>query len=205
MMRKIIQYILLLVTLPLIMLQAQENNLVLLFNTGISIPSIPDRFSNNWMTGFNGGIGLGYQLGNNSQLIFHVNYNYHLFDKDNYLEQIGEGNSNLGFDGGSTSIITAYIISKAIFIPSRIVSPYLILGVGYMNISRSNTTLNLFSETFTIKGKSFGVFSLVGGVGISIAMSDILALFAEANYNVGFNKEETTGFIPIKLGLAIKL
>ncbi len=211
-MRKIIQYILLLATLPSIMLQAQENNLVLLFNTGISIPSTPDRFSNNWQTGLNGGIGIGYQTSTHSQVIFHFDYYYHKFDKDSYLKKIAKGSSNFGIEGASLSIITASINLRLIPFPSATVAPYLIVGIGYMNISQNNITLSLLNETTTIEFESFGALMAVGGAGVNISISKSLVIFAEANYVEGESLGEdsrswgkNTVFIPIKLGLIIKL
>ena len=203
--KEILKYLLMIIILPFIILSAQENKYTLLLNAGISIPSIPSGFSNNWQTGFTVGIGIGYNTSTYSHIIVQFNYYNNQLDKDSYIERIAGGKSALDAEGGSTSIVTANIMYKPSFNSSGTIIPYLIFGIGLMNISKSNITVSVYSESFLVEGESNVYFSLMGGAGVDIFVSKYLILFAEANYYVGFKEDETVGFIPIRLGLSIKL
>jgi opacity protein-like surface antigen len=203
-MEKITKFILVLSVIPLMKLSAQESKIILAINTGISIPSIPDRFSNNWKTGIGGCAGIGLQSGNRFQLIFDFAYYSYQFNENNYATSLGNRSEGLTLEDGSTSIITVNIKMKPFLLSNEILSVYWILGLGYSNIKENNLTVRFLDESFTIQENSFGAFNLIGGAGMQILLNDNLAIFAEGCYSAAFSKYETTGFIPLSVGLNIK-
>jgi hypothetical protein len=94
---------------------------------------------------------------------------------------------------------------KPFLLSNEILSVYWILGLGYSNIKENNLDVRFLDESFTIQENSFGAFNLIGGAGIEILINANLGIFTECSYAAAFSKYETIGFIPLSVGLIIKL
>lgn len=204
-MRKSIKFVLLLSVITLVDIPAQEHKIVLSVNTGMSIPSIPERFSNNWKTGFGGCLGIGFQPGNRFQMIFDLAYYSYQFNENNYGTNFDNQSEGLTLEDGSTSMITINIKMKPFLLSYGILSGYWIIGMGYSHIKENNLKVRFLDESFTIQENSFGAFNLICGAGIEILINANLGIFTEGSYAAAFSKYETIGFIPLSVGLIIKL
>ncbi len=177
----------------------------LFFNAGLAFPSMPKDFSNYWETGFNFGAGVGFPLSESITLIGAIDYNTFPLNKDNFLKAFGLSGKGVSLTGGATSIISVSGNFKLLLnITQNTVAPYVILGLGYFYLSDADVTLGYQSHSESLKGTSESAFILLPGVGIQIPIG-ATELFIEGRYNLAFTNNESTAYIPIKLGIQINI
>jgi opacity protein-like surface antigen len=185
--------------------QGQTEDASVFINTGFSIPSAPNEFSDYWKTGFNIGGGIGFPIIRNLRFQVDLEYNSFAFDEDTFIDDLSYGGTGISISGGTASILTAAVNLKAL-IPTGSYSktPYLIGGVSFFALSISDGTVRYEQYTRTIGGDSDPAIGLSLGAGISFVMNPNMNIFIEARYGIGFTEDEDTQYIPFKVGLEFK-
>jgi hypothetical protein len=111
-------------------------------NTGFSIPSAPDNFSDYWKTGFNIGGGIGFPIIPNLRFQVDLEYNSFAINKDAFDNDFIYGGTDISISGGTASILTAAANLKALISTgSSSKTPYFIGGVSFFALSVSDGTV----------------------------------------------------------------
>lgn len=174
-------------------------------NTGFSVPSSPEEFSDYWKMGFSLGAGIGYPLSPIMLMQGSLDYSRFPFDDDRFLRDSGYSGYGFSISGGSATIITVSADLKAR--PSGGTSsivPYVVGGFSYFRLATSNMTISYQGQSQTLDGESDDALGLAFGAGIEYAIGPKMSLFAEGRYGVGFTEGESTQHFPVKLGIIIK-
>lgn len=182
-----------------------EKTTDIFFNGGLSFPSKPKSFSDYWKMGFNFGGGISFPLSGSISLVGSIDYNTFSFDEDSFLKSLGYSGTGLSVTGGSASIFTIMgNVKVSMNTTPNSVAPYIIGGLGFFSISTADATVAYMGERATVDGDSESAFSLLIGSGIEIP-AGISTLFIEGKYSIGFTKNESTSFIPLKVGIKLKI
>jgi opacity protein-like surface antigen len=185
--------------------QGQAKKPSFFVNAGFSIPSAPDEFSDYWKTGFNIGGGIGHSLTPNVQFQGIVEYNSFGFDGDKLLEDYGYGGTGISVSGGTASIVTASANLKTLLSAGKSSStPYFIGSLSFFRLSTSDATVSYMGMSETVDGDSETAAGVAFGAGINIEMNPNMNLFIEGKYGVGFTENESTQYLPLKVGLEFK-
>jgi opacity protein-like surface antigen len=178
----ILIFIVLMVTSNLI---AQTKTSVLL-NTGLSIPSSGEYFSEYWSTSYNFGAGIEFQLNPQLSLLGYVDYNNYSLDIQKAKMNLRESDQG---EGGDISVFSLsanlkYYLSDF----AQQLIPYVIGGLGYSSFSASDLIRrrNDGSIRYTISSESVGVLSINFGLGAQYSIANNVSFFADARYIVGF-------------------
>ncbi len=180
-------------------------------HTGISRPLAgPDDFKDSYRTGVNFGVMVGKQVASKFEVVGAVALHNFTFSMKDFKELRPEQNiEDFVIDGKSSNTITAFVHGKLLMPtkPGSKTLSYFFAGPGLFYTHTSDVvalgTAIDGSEDFTIPARSETVPSLSGGLGIEINIENT-TLFIELGIMAGFTKTETTLFIPLKFGVAIK-
>lgn len=182
-----------------------EKSTAIFFDSGLSFPSKPKSFSDYWKMGFNFGVGISFPLSGSISLIGSIDYNTFSFDEDNFLKSNGFTGTGLSVTGSSASIFTIMGNVKVLLNSTpNTASPYITGGLGLFSVSTSDATLAYQGQTVTVDGDSESAFSLLIGAGIEIPAGTSI-FFIEGKYSIGFTKNESTSYIPIKIGIRLNI
>jgi opacity protein-like surface antigen len=204
-MNRLISVLVLLLTITLSS-PSQEKVNDFYISGGLSFPSGPQVFSDYWKMGFNVGGGFGFPLSTSVSLIAIVDYNNFSFDEEGFLKAFGFSNYGLSITGGSASIFTVNGNIKILLNTTpNTTSPYIIGGLGFFSLSTSDVTVSGSGGSVNVAGDSESAFNVQFGLGIDIPTSSTMNVFIEGRYGIGFTKEENTSFLPIRIGLRIKI
>jgi opacity protein-like surface antigen len=181
-------------------------NIEIYLNSGVSIPSAPEEFTEYWSTGFNAGGGVGYKFSNMVIGVAYFDYNSFTFDEDEFLQDIGAGGTGAQIEGGAASLISFQGNVKLYLVQNiRSVFPYLRAGFGFMNLSTDDVSVFFAGVRNSYEGDSESAFAVNFGAGLDVSLSPTIKLFFEGGYNLAFTENESTGYIPVKAGVGILL
>lgn len=181
---------------------------VFYLNSGVSIPAAPDAFSDYRKMGLNLGGGMGYPLTSNLTLQGYVDYNNFTFDEERFLADRGRlGERGVSIDGGAATILTISGNLK-VSVPSSTarIAPFFTGGVSFFK--RSISDVSISGTRFKVEFDdidSATAFSIGFGAGLDVNLSDHVALFIEGKYAIGFTEDESTQYVPVKLGLVFNI
>jgi len=184
--------------------QAQyDNKTAYYINSGLSIPSAPDGFSDWYKVGFNFGGGISYPLTDVFSLRGYYAFNSFKFDEDPFLEDFGLSGLGIEIDGGSFTIIqgTANLKISLPTSPDSKANPYFTGGIGFMRSSIGDITATFVGGSLSQDGDSETAFSIDFGAGLDITINGKTALFFEGTYTIGFTEDESTQYFPIRIGI----
>jgi opacity protein-like surface antigen len=186
----ILLFVVLMVTSNLI---AQTKTSVLL-NTGLSIPSSGEYFSEYWSTSYNFGAGIEFQLNPQLSLLGYIDYNNYSFDIQKAKDKLRT--TDQGEGGSVTMFILSADVKYFIIDVTHNIMPYLLGGLGYSSVSTSDFTRRRNDGRFryTISGESIGVFSVNFGLGAQYAVAPNISIFADARYVLGFTDSNILNF-----------
>jgi opacity protein-like surface antigen len=187
-------------------LAQDEKKVTLSLGGGISFPSQPSLFSNYWKMGFNFGAGIGYPLSPSVSLVSSFDYSNFAFNDEDFLRDNGFGGYGITISGGSATIISILGNIKASLAQAPgSVAPYLLGGLGLFSISTSDLTVSAGGLSLSVNSESESAFSILFGAGIDIPAGETTTVFLQAAYSVGFTKNESTNYVPVKAGVAFQL
>lgn len=168
---------------------------------GLNDPILPISPSHNWTMGFQFGGSLGYAIDSQNRFSVMVSadyINYQLSRK-----------SNVRFQGGSVNFLSVFSNLKMSFrLQNSNLSPYIKCGTGLFRASISQITesyqLATDQEAQIIIRSGSIIQNRIGfgfGTGIDLSLTDRLAFFAEAQYQVGLTRDKNSQHIPFKVGI----
>ena len=174
-------------------------------NTGISNPYAPDTFTNHWRSGYNLGLGAGYPLSTNLEIIGQFHYDNFQLDDISYLKDITDSDLYASATGGSTWI-AGFLADLKLYSPlseKSTITPYLVGGLGLFTKTIQKIRITLEEGTYEETKESDMPFGAGLGLGAEILMGKRTYFIVEGRFNVLFT-DETTVYMPIKLGISIK-
>ena len=183
---------------------AQSRNIVSLCG-GISIPLKPDLFNDYWGAGYSIGAGYGHFLNARQTVALQtwLNYSSHPLDEDELLKAVGGVGSDVSISGGSADILTIAVNLKVSTgsVDSKAV-PYLTAGAGLFRLSASDATFVGSGQTISQEfGEAEHKIGLSFGAGLNLNLTDRSGIFVEAKYEIGLTEDETTQYIPLRIGV----
>jgi opacity protein-like surface antigen len=200
-------------------LSQSENKIDLYLGSGASIPSGPNEFSDNWKMGYNIGGGIGYSLTNSVSIILSAEYSSMQLDNANMLRSFDiPYGASASIEGGTASCL-AIAGNLKFLLPKTLVSvtPYVIAGLGYFNLSFSDINCKAsyteysysysysYSYTVTLTTDSRSAFSTSIGAGMDIPAGETMVVFLEARYFIAFTESDNTNIVPIRAGIKVGL
>lgn len=200
-----------LITLVLLLFSATgwtqtEKNFDLYFSGGLSFPSKPQAFADYWKMGLNFGGGLGFDLSPSISIVGFVDYNNFAFDEKGLLQSIGLSGSGVLINGGSASIFTISGNLKILFNATpRVTTAYFIGGAGFFSVSTADVKVTYQGVSASVKGESESALSFHLGAGIEVPVGETTNIYVEGQYGIGLTKNESTNYIPVKLGVKLKI
>jgi hypothetical protein len=184
---------------------SQGNNIELYIGGGISAPSKPQLFSENWSSGYGYGGGIGINILHDIHLMVMVDYSKFEFDADTFLKNQGYNPAVFSFEGGSSKIFSTNVYIKTHFYQMRKpVTPYIIGGLGYFKLTTNPAKVSKGVNSITVIGDSESAFNFQVGLGFDIPYDDMFSFFIEGKYGVGLTKGDKTTFIPVRAGAIVK-
>ncbi|MFQ5510513.1 MAG: outer membrane beta-barrel protein [Candidatus Krumholzibacteriia bacterium] len=171
-------------------------------NGSLAIPLNPDGFTDGYILGFGGGIGAEIALSPSAKISGTVDFTTFDLDAGGYLasQKLAAPSSIVG---GEVSVLYASGNLKwNVLLPSEnILRPYVLLGAGYFRMA----TDDIVSPGSRIHRDTEHVFGAHGGAGIDIALGSAIGLFFDALYVFGITDNESTGYLPVRVGLSFDL
>jgi len=172
------------------------------FNSGISVPKSHNNFAEFYDKSFNVGFGIGYDLSPSFLICFELAYNNFRLDGERFI------NSHENLKGtaseGDEAIYSFTVGTKARLSTSNDnIRPYLKVNFGFMHRKYEDLYVEAFDpDTSFVLPEDFDTSIMLHfGVGIDIKITKEFYLFGEAKLNHAFTKEESTQYIPLKVGI----
>jgi opacity protein-like surface antigen len=157
--------------------------------------------------GYGGGAHLDVNL---LMISFRFSGDYTVFTPDQvkYRDELARllGNAATGYsiDGGNVNILSANANVKWALLPLPIVSPYLTGGIGLVRMSAGDLTVKYQGATVggfpKAPAETKTAFNIGAGVDLKLAG---IALFIEGKYAWILTEGESTGYIPISVGITL--
>jgi hypothetical protein len=173
-------------------------------NGAIGLPMLPEEFSDYWKTSvLNFGVGFGYPITPIFSSTIYFDYGNFGFDGDKFAHD-NDLSGVISVDGLNASIITITANFKAA-VPTGTVRPYLSGGGGFFFLSLGDGSVSGGGLVVPIEGDSEDAFGINVGAGIEFAAAKTVNIFLDGRYVLGFTEGESTGVLPIKLGVKVIL
>lgn len=174
-------------------------------SAGLAIPKQPSAFSTYWKTGFSMSVGVDIPFADWLALSAAFDFNSFLLNEERFLEGQGIAGTGLSVSGGSSSVFTLLAGAKVRVVHApKLFSAYVTGQVGYLNFSTGDIVISADSSAGTLVGGERSSFCTSAGGGVEVPLNQVTDVFIEGRYVVDF-KEKRTAFIPIRLGLRIRL
>jgi hypothetical protein len=178
---------------------------VIRLHTGLTLPTGPEQFSDYWNPGFGLGGGIGLPLTPTLSLEAAVSWTGLQFDETGFLEDLGIPPLGASIEGAGISILTVSANAIArLGQPGSRVMPYLAAGGGMMRLASGDISVMGPGGPLTVQGASETALLVEAAAGLEIAVGSSNAVFAEVRYGVGLTEDETTTFLPIRVGAIIR-
>jgi len=169
---------------------------------GLSFPESPTEFSDYYKMGFNVGGGVGFALSPTFAIVGDFSYHNFSFDDSNFLSSFGLNNLGINISGGATSVYTITgNLKVSLNQGPGVVVPYLIGGVGYVNLSTSDVMVSGNGSAVSVPGNSESDFYAQVGAGVDFLVAPTTGIFVEGKYAIAFTSGSNTAFLPIRVGV----
>ena len=175
-------------------------------NIGISKPFAPDDFQENWRSGFNVGLGLGYNLSPKFEIQGEFLYDTFQLDDNNFLNGITDANDVFSsVTGGEASLYGLYANFKYLspLQKNTTLTPYMVGSLGLVSKNIAEMRVMTEDDMYTIPKESQTTAAVGMGLGLEIVMGNRTSFVVEGRFNVLFT-DETTVYFPLKLGIVIR-
>jgi hypothetical protein len=182
-------------------------------SSGISIPlssnnfsdnySMPTKllFSDNWKTGFNIGLGIGYIITPEISALLDVHYNVFHLDKVQMLKSMGLSGDQYVDDADLSVVHVNASVKYSIMQDQKYFNPYVLAGIGMMSIAGEDIYILLDAyHNATYRTLNKNVFDSSFGIGVDFLGSESSSFFVEVKSTVGFTKKGTFYYLPISVG-----
>lgn len=176
----------------------------LYLNGTLAWPLSPSDFSDYYKIGFpNFGAGLGFAVSPSISFMAYFDYHHFGFNGDEYWHDLGLGGL-FTVSGHDATIITISGNLKAA-VPTGAARPYFIGGAGLMMLSISSGSISGGGEVFRFDAQSENAFSFNAGLGADFPLASEASIFIDGRMVFGFTEDESTLFLPLRLGFIIGL
>jgi len=205
----------------------QKSGVEISLTSGYVLPSSPMAFANYWKIRYGGGLRAGIPLSESMTLV--GSFEYYRFTMDetgvrngfdtDYMREIWIFDRVTLSPSADPSSVIALAANLRVAPSPRAgtLSPYFTAGIGLMQLSMGDISLPVTSvlsidnndiamtaENRIVGGKKTAVL-LQSGLGIDFTLTESVNAFVEARYAVGLTKGQTTGYIPLNIGVMIHL
>jgi opacity protein-like surface antigen len=220
-------FVLVAIILPIIAYSQISKDLTLHISSGVSIPASANDFAksyrvdttansfavgyssverkiifnDNWNSGFNISCGIGYTISPKLAAILNVNYNSFHLDKSKIVNNLGLSSASYVDDADLIAISFSGNIKYWIIEPRQSFSPYVIAGIGVMNITADDIYIlvNTYNN-LTYHFNSTNVLNTSLGFGIDLLGGESSSMFIEVKGDVGFTDSGAMYYIPLRIG-----
>lgn len=209
-MKKYIFVIITLFAIPSIL--AQNNESRIFSYIGVSSTNFPGSFSDYWSNGVNFGLGLDLSINERVSFMSYVEFSSLPFNENNVKENLGVNVSRI-----DRKFLYMFNISGNIkykIYTSKIITPYLIAGLGYFIWGTDGTTRvkgfvmssdgNKVENTIIGFNVSKYAFSSNFGAGFDVDFNSKFGMFLDVRYFIGFTEDLSTS-VPFRMGVTYKL
>jgi outer membrane protein W len=174
---------------------------------GVAFPIMPSEFKNYYKMGYTVGGDVGYAITPALSIMITFDYTSLGFDLDGVLKDLGvQMIPGLTVSGADATILQASVAEKFRFIASSSsASPYLLASVGYFRLSVSDVTAKYQSLQMTVPGTTESAFGAFGALGVDLPIGPMAFVFVQGGFAIGFTKGQSTGTLPVKAGVGVKL
>ncbi len=169
---------------------------------GGAIPLDPTEFTDFWELGYNAGAAVGYSFGSGLELIAGIDYSTFSLDGDALLDDLGTFGADIDISGGDITMLSLGAGLKFNIGKGGSFSPYLIGMGGIFTLSISEVTVSSdgLSESAEFEDDETAFGAAFGG-GFEMGISSSANLFVESTYRIAFTEDESTKYLPIRIGL----
>ncbi len=184
---------------------------------GMSFPYLPTTFKVNFWSGqtFGAGFGLKFSPGSAgySKVYAAAEYNLFKFDEQTYLSTVKSSpdssilNNNPGFTASQrpVKVFTLSFNYQGTFTGlTDIVSPYFLIGIGYMYLSEP-PLLTTPSSTLQTDGVTRSTLSWSVGFGLDFPITESIGAFVQGKSMLGNINDVTWQYFPVNLGVRYTL
>jgi opacity protein-like surface antigen len=173
-------------------------------NGALGLPMSPEVFSDYWKTSIlNFGGGLGYSFSPVFSSNIYFDYGNFGFDGEKFAHDLGVGGM-ISVDGGNASVMTVTANIKAA-VPTGAVRPYFCGGGGLYILSIDDASVSGGGMVIPVNGSSENALGINFGAGFELAVAKTVNIFLDGRYVLGFTEGESTGTLPIRLGVKVML
>lgn len=181
-----------------------EGGFELYVNGALGLPMSPEVFSDYWKTSIlNFGGGFGYSFSPVVSTNVYFDYGNFGFDGEKFAHDLGVGGM-ISVDGGNASVMTVTANIKAA-VPSGTVRPYFWGGGGLYMLSIDDATVSGGGMVIPAEGSSENALGINFGAGVEFTVVKTTSVFVDGRYILGFTEGESTGTLPIRLGVKVVL
>ena len=195
--------------------------------TGYVLPSSPMAFANYWSAQYGGSLRAGFPLSESVSLIGSLEYYRFTLNETgvkegfntDYVKEIWIFDRVTMNPSADPSSVVALSASFRVAPSPRagLISPYFIAGLGVMQVSMSNIsmpvtsvlTINTNTVDMTARNRIVGgkqtALMLQSGLGVDFNISTLLNAFVEARYAIGLTEGHSTSYIPLGVGVKLRL
>lgn len=197
--------------------RAQKRVVDYYFNGGASLQRNPDEFKDNYYTGLNVGLGMGYEFSTEWLLRGYIEYNRHVLDVNKFKNSYSNLADGKGTLTGGTSDLYSFFFSlvSRIRTEKKKLDPYMLFGGGIVQqaVQDMHITMphpdseypgELPDSSYTLLSPLNISIALQIGVGMDFQFTEHLLAFIEANYCYVFTSIEKTRYIPLKAGIKLR-
>lgn len=175
-------------------------------DAGVVLPTGPDVFDELWRPGVGIGIGAEYPLNGVTSLWGRVDYARFSLDEGKANGSFYTQGPPAGVSGGALTIM-GFEAGVRLRSETGVVRPYLDLGAGLRRIDAADIQVSYDywqtgeRMTYPVAMQAETKPAFGAGLGVLYAPWPGLAVFADAHIDVMLTSDETTHFVPIRIGM----
>jgi hypothetical protein len=179
----------------------------IIISSGISFPVEPNDFEKYWDPGYNITLGYGFSPKENIYALLDFEYYNFPFSKTKYLKEFSDiSDSQINTNGNNYEVLSLCLKMKfELRISNSDLFPFISIGEGWLRYYTKNVIINSNNVALQLTGKIKDLYILLISTGLEYDLNELFNLILELNYRYGSIDNYKINFIPIKLGLVIKL
>ncbi len=188
-------------------LLAQSNESRIFGYIGVSSTNFPGYYSDNWSNGTSLGLGLDLSINERVSFMSYAVYSYFSINENHVRKNLVVNSGNVRIVGGTLRKFNISGNIKYKILTSKMITPYLIAGIGYFVIGTSDAPRAINDVGISIR--SFEVtteyaFSSNFGAGFDVDFNSKFGVFLDIRYLIGFTENQITS-IPFRMGITYNL
>jgi len=162
------------------------------FSNGISEITYSRAYSRLFKTGFSVGFGAEHPFSENIHAQSQFDFHYFGLDKRAF--------STYQYEGSGAMIFSFSANIKLLLPAGKTGTPYFIEGIGFSMLNFKDV---YYGGDLLYSGHTEAPVTLFFGWGYEIYLSERVNLFTEIKYAVAFSTDESTQYLPFKIGICL--